>query len=177
MKTNHKPPQNTTKRTFRQLSVEQRNAISLLTLGKTDQETADTVGVSRETVWSWRNENPRFMAELDRARAEIFRVPHERLRSLLAKAIDNIAIAVEEGSFPASIEVLKAVGMYGDRSLNAIAEQDPDRLFDEMVLRCLAKEKIPDKHDFLLDPLKNPRKEQRREEIEAELWAEYGEAH
>ncbi len=34
----------------RDLSVDQRNAIDLLVLGKTDQEVADVAGVSRQTV-------------------------------------------------------------------------------------------------------------------------------
>ena len=60
---NHKTPQKPTF-TPKPLSIEQRNAIDLLILGKTDQETADTVGVSRETVWSWHHEHP--MAAPDR---------------------------------------------------------------------------------------------------------------
>ena len=50
------------------LSVEQLNAIDILVLGKTDQETATTVGVARETVNRWRNENPYFAAELNKQR-------------------------------------------------------------------------------------------------------------
>jgi len=45
--------------------VEQLNAIDVLVLGKTDQETAKTVGVARETVNRWSNENPYFSAELN----------------------------------------------------------------------------------------------------------------
>ena len=40
------------------LSVEQLNAIDILVQGRTDQETAETVGVARETVTRWRNDNP-----------------------------------------------------------------------------------------------------------------------
>jgi len=42
------------------LSVEQLNAIDLLVTGKTDQEVADLVGVSRSTVTFWRLYNPTF---------------------------------------------------------------------------------------------------------------------
>ena len=71
---NHKTPQ---KPTFRPkpLSIEQRNAIQLLILGKTDQETADTVGVNRETVWSWRNEPVVFMGALEEARLQVWTDP------------------------------------------------------------------------------------------------------
>lgn len=37
------------------LTIEQRNAIDLLVTGKTDTETADSVGVHRVTVTKWRN--------------------------------------------------------------------------------------------------------------------------
>jgi len=66
MKDRRKTPQKTTFKP-KPLSIEQRNAIALLILGKTDQETADMVGVSRETVWSWRREHLVFQSELEQA--------------------------------------------------------------------------------------------------------------
>jgi hypothetical protein len=68
------------------------------------------------------------MATLERRRAEIWRQPQERLRSLLSKAVENLAAALEKGDLKASIEVLKAVGLYGDGTMNAIHEQDPEKL-------------------------------------------------
>jgi hypothetical protein len=99
--THHKTPQ---KPTFKPkpLSVTQLNAIDALVFGKTDQETADLVGVSRETVWGWRHEHPVFMACLQERRAEVWRVPQERLRSLMAKAVENIAGLVETGDYSGS---------------------------------------------------------------------------
>ena len=44
----------------------------------------------------------------------------------MGKAVANLAAAVEGGDLKASIEILKAVGMYGDGTMNAIHEQDPD---------------------------------------------------
>ena len=54
------------------LSVEQLNAIDVLVQGKTDQETAQAVGVTRETVNRWRNDNPHFAAELNKQRKLIW---------------------------------------------------------------------------------------------------------
>jgi Homeodomain-like domain len=113
---------------YKRLSPEQESAIDLLILGKSDREVAEAVGVTRETVWHWRHEHPVFMATLERRRAEVWRQPQERLRSLLSKAVENIGQAVESGDLKASIEVLKAVGMYGDGKMNAIGEQDPEKL-------------------------------------------------
>ena len=120
--TSDKTPQ---KPTFKPLSIEQENAIDLLIAGHTDQQVADAVGKDRTTIWGWRHEHPLFMATLARRRAEVWRVPQEKLRGLLSKAVVNLAAAVEAGDLKASIEVLKAVGMYGDGTMNAIGEQDP----------------------------------------------------
>jgi hypothetical protein len=68
------------------------------------------------------------MAELKRRQAEVWRQPQERLKSLLSKAVENLGAAVDAGDLKASIEVLKAVGMYGDGTMNAIHEQDPEKL-------------------------------------------------
>ena len=72
------------------LSVEQLNAIDVLVQGRTDQETAETVGVARETVTRWRNDNPHFTAELNRQRRLIWGDSHDRLRALAGKAVDTL---------------------------------------------------------------------------------------
>ena len=95
------------------LSVEQLNAIDILVLGKTDQETAKAVGVARETVNRWRNENPYFAAELNKQRKQLWGANGDRLRALTTKAVDAIETALDAGDSKAAIEVLKAVGIYG----------------------------------------------------------------
>ncbi|MBT2729196.1 helix-turn-helix domain-containing protein [Bacillus sp. ISL-75] len=45
------------------LTVEQYNAIDLLITGKSDQETADIIGVNRVTVTKWRNYDLHFRAD------------------------------------------------------------------------------------------------------------------
>ena len=62
------------------------------------------------------------MAELERRWAEVWRQPQERLRSLLSKAVENLAAAIKDGGLKASIEILKAVGLCSDDTLNAIHE-------------------------------------------------------
>ena len=95
------------------LSVEQLNAIDILVQGKTDQETALAVGVVRETVTRWRNDNPYFAAELNKQRKLIWGTNQDRLRSLTTKAVDTIETALDAGDSKAAVEVLKAVGLYG----------------------------------------------------------------
>ena len=95
------------------LSVEQLNAIDVLVQGRSDQETAVTVGVARETVTRWRNDNPHFAAQLNRQRRLIWGNSHDRLRALASKAVDTLDLALQNGDARAAVEVLKAVGLYG----------------------------------------------------------------
>ncbi|MCH2519463.1 MAG: hypothetical protein MK210_14900, partial [Dehalococcoidia bacterium] len=95
------------------LSVEQLNAIDILVQGKTDQETAQSVGVARETVTRWRNDNPYFAAELNKQRRLIWAASHDRLRSLASKAVDTLEAALDSGDSRIAVEVMKAVGLYG----------------------------------------------------------------
>jgi hypothetical protein len=163
-------------RRWKPLTQAQENALLLLIQGKSDGEVAADPGVQvrRQTIWEWRHEHPVFQAELERRRAEVYRQAQERLRSLLSKAVENLAGLVESGDYDASLQVLKAVGMYGNGTMNAIHGQDPERHFEAAVERRLQAEKIPEKLDSLLLQLDdNPRKRERQAEIEAELRAEY----
>ena len=95
------------------LSVEQLNAIDILVQGKTDQETALAVGLVRETVTRWRNDNPHFAAKLNKQRQLLWGTGQDRLRSLVNKAVDTIDAALDAGDTKAAVELLKAVGLYG----------------------------------------------------------------
>jgi hypothetical protein len=162
------------KSTFKPLSIEQENAIDLLIAGHTDQQVADAIGKDRTTIWGWRHEHPLFMATLARRRAEVWRAPQEKLRALLSKAVENLAAAVEAGDMKVSIEVLKAVGMYGDGTMNAIGEQEPERLLHAQAQAQLTQEGIPrDEHEMLGRLLETRAYRDRLEEITAHLRRTY----
>jgi len=91
------------------LSVEQLNAIDVLVQGRTDQETAEVVGVARKTVTRWRNDNPHFTAELNKQRRLIWGDSHDRLRALASKAVDTLETSLDEGDSRVAVEVLKAI--------------------------------------------------------------------
>jgi hypothetical protein len=101
-------------RHWKPLSIEQENCIDPLILGDSDEEAGTNVGVSRQTVWTWRNTHPYFRICLERRRGDLYRTSCERLRSLVSRAIQNIAGAIEEGSVPLGVELLKIVGIHGD---------------------------------------------------------------
>lgn len=113
-----------------ELTIEQRNAIDLLVQGLSDREVAEKVGVARETVTRWRNENPYFQAELNRKRKEIWGAAEDRLRALVSDAVKVLEEELKKGSLKAAIEVLKAVGLYGGVSRPSGAT-DPEVLMVE----------------------------------------------
>jgi hypothetical protein len=116
------------------LSIEQQNAIDLLILGKSDREVAEEVGVSRPTVTDWRNHNEHFAAELNRRRQEVWGAHTERLRTLVAQAVDALADNLD-GDDPAlrqsaAVHVLKAVGLYGE-NLRPTGYTTPEEVRDD----------------------------------------------
>jgi hypothetical protein len=136
------------------LTIEQENAIDLLILGQSDRDVAATVGVDRTTVWSWRAHHPLFGAELNRRRADLFRAAQHRLLALVAKAIDNVAAAVEAGDAKMSIELLKAVGVYG--APVPAGEEDPEVILESWVDEALAREGLEETVSPLMELLDQP---------------------
>lgn len=105
-------------KTLHILTPEQENAIDTLLTGATDQATAQAVGVTRQTVWIWRNENPEFIAELNRRRAAVWAGQTERLRALATKALGVLESDLENADDPrlrqaAAVHILRAAGRYG----------------------------------------------------------------
>ncbi len=98
----------------KELSTEQKNAIDLLVQGKTDQETAEGVGVTRETVCRWRNDHFFFTAELNKQRKAVWQSAQDSLRALVTRAVKTLETSMENGDVKAAVEVLKAVRLYGE---------------------------------------------------------------
>jgi tRNA A37 N6-isopentenylltransferase MiaA len=174
MKARSNLQQKTASQAFRPkpLSIEQENAIDLLLSGKSDREVATLVGVHRMTVQKWRTQHPLFMATLAREREQLFSGANDRLRSMLGQALENIEGAIAAGEVRWSFELVKAVGLHG--FLPPTGEMDVDKIADDIVMRELAKLRLPSMSEMLID-LDNPDKKQREQEIRDELMAEFGE--
>ena len=101
----------------RQLNQKQLNAIDLLILGQLDSEVAEAVGVSRQTVNQWRNQDSVFAAELNYRRQEIWNSQVEKLRQLVSKAIgvleEELHCEDQKLRHSAAVIILKAVGFNG----------------------------------------------------------------
>ena len=168
--TNHKTSQNATATNFT-ITPEQWKAIPLLCSGMTDAEVAAEVGVVRETVWSWRNEVPGFIAELEKARQAFMEGTVDRLRSALPKAVDNVIKAIDEGHLKASLELLRCVGLYGDATRFAPGETDPSKIALAICVQQLAREGVSANADLdrLINIGTNPQYAKRKQEILEEL--------
>ena len=124
-----------------ELTVSQRNAIDALVSGKRDAEVAELVGVSRQTICIWRNRDPVFVAELNRARSELWAVAVDALRALLPRAV---AVLGEElaGSDCArvALDIVKLAGLDRARAPQKldtflVGPTDPSALVDAEVWR------------------------------------------
>lgn len=74
------------------LSDMQQRVIQLLLQGCTDAEAARQTGVNRVTIYRWRIYDENFRGELSRQRRQLWRQSQQRVRSLIAPAVE----AVEE---------------------------------------------------------------------------------
>ena len=74
----------------RQLTVKQLNAIDLLAQGFPDGDTAEKLGITRQTVCDWRNHNPSFAQELQHKRDEYWGGPQGKLQNLAYDAITRL---------------------------------------------------------------------------------------
>ena len=100
------------------LTVQQEKAIQLLMLGGSDQSVADELEVARQTVNNWKHNDAAFAARLNNERQALWSPHREKLRSLVAQAVEVLAEDMNTKMEPklrqnAAIHVLKAVGLYG----------------------------------------------------------------
>lgn len=124
------------------LNIEQLNAIDLLVTGKTDQEVADLVGVSRSTVTGWRLYNPTFAAELNKRRKEVWGAAGDRLRTLLLKAFDVVESALNAGDVKAALEFLKVAGV-NNIKLDNIGPEEPEEIIKAEAINDMLNSVIP----------------------------------
>jgi hypothetical protein len=126
-------------------TLPQLNAIDLLACGKTDSETAGLLNLDRTTVSKWRLYDPVFQAALNRRRAEVWSVGIDRLRSLIPKALDALADAVEDPNHPhrvkAAVELLRLVPL----SANAldVGLTDPEHIVERIVAERRSRARGP----------------------------------
>ncbi|OWY64067.1 hypothetical protein B7486_49325 [cyanobacterium TDX16] len=95
---------------FHQLSIKQQNAILLLLEGKSITEIASAIDVGRDTIWRWRNHNPKFMAAVDELSNQSWQSLDFHMNSLLSESIATIKDALKsENKVEVAISFIKAL--------------------------------------------------------------------
>jgi hypothetical protein len=137
------------------LTVAQQNAIDFLVTGKTDQETAEAVGVTRQTVNGWRNANPWFQAELNRQRQILWGSTVDQLRALLPRAVAVLAEELDGGNdrVRVAVDLLRLGGLDRTKAPQKVdtflvGPTDPAAIIDAEVRR-----RRPDRAAYLDDLL------------------------
>jgi transposase len=97
------------------LSEKQENAIELMLKGMNDSEVAQRVGVSRQWVNTWRNQDVVFIRTLRERRRMLQEVHSHQLEELVEKAIGVVRETLESENMPlrlrAAMYVLKVSGL------------------------------------------------------------------
>ncbi len=124
----------------RDLSIAKANTIDLLVSGATDQEAAEAVGVTRQTVNGWRNHDPAFIAALNTRRVDVWGSAADRLRGLLPTALDTLETALtEKRDWRAAVAVIELAGLdrHGSGTTNlgpgTIGPTDAEAVVDALV--------------------------------------------
>ena len=73
------------------LTVLQEKAIQLLMTGGSDQAVANELDMARQTVNNWRHNDAAFAARFNAERQALWSTHREKLRSLVAQAVDVLA--------------------------------------------------------------------------------------
>ncbi len=96
------------------LSPKQELAVDLLATGATVTATAETSGVTRQTVSEWLNAHSGFRAALNRRRQELWAESTDRIRALLPKALDVLGDELEgDKRLAAAVHIMRMAGLYG----------------------------------------------------------------
>jgi len=137
------------------LTIAQLNAFYLLVIGKTDQETAEAVRVTRQTVNGWRNANPWFQAALNARRQDLWGVSVDQLRALLPRAVVVLAEELDGGDDRArvALSILRLGGIDRTKAPQKldtflVGPTDPEVIIDAEVRR-----RRPDRAAYLDDIL------------------------
>jgi hypothetical protein len=135
---------------IRRLSQKQMSAIDSLLQGQSDRAVAEALGMSREMVWDWRNNDPFFIAELNRQRVELWIEARERLKSLANRALDVVEQQLNsddpKAALAAAKYVLQGTRLLGDTDLSMSGPTTPEDVILGR-LRREAREEVVAKND------------------------------
>ena len=99
------------------LTPVQEKAIFLIMSGLTDQDIGVKLGLARQTINGWKNQDSKFVARLNLEREIMWSTHREKLRSVVTKAVEVLASGLdsqeEKIKQNSAVHILKCVGLYG----------------------------------------------------------------
>lgn len=130
-----------------ELSPKQIQAVGMLLDGQGVSEVAAEIGVARQTVSKWLNEDPYFMAAMNRGRLELWNGTQDRVRKITSKALEVVSDTLNDTEDPrrldAAMGVLKLFPAGGKGATSLSFEPgplDPVEIMESMVLGKAEKE-------------------------------------
>ena len=117
------------------LNEKQYKAIPLILEGMTDKEVAESVGVSRATVNTWKNQDPEFIAELNKERVAIQETIMKKQTDTVIKAYEVLNKALdselnkEDPDPKIALEVIK---IYKEPEIKL--KTDPDKVRKDLAI-------------------------------------------
>ena len=100
------------------LTLVQEKAIFLIMSGLTDQDIGVKLGLARQTINGWKNQDSKFVARLNLEREIMWSTHREKLRSVVTKAVEVLASGLdsqeEKIKQNSAVHILKCVGLYGN---------------------------------------------------------------
>lgn len=122
-----------------ELKPDQVRAMRHIIAGLTIPEAAVAAGVKRRTLYRWCNEDPLFAAALNQWKHEQLDSAQSQAFGALAPALRTIVRAVENGNLPASMQLVRGLGVLVHAKPG---ETDPGRIRRERRLASVRKERL-----------------------------------
>ena len=121
------------------LTAKQYNAAELVSLGHTNSEIAEIIGISRRQLAKWRS-NAYFESEVSRLRAQLWTDGKQRLRGLIGKAVRVVESSIGAGDTKAALALLRLVDLKIGapplpKSVNETLELQATRYVDDLIGR------------------------------------------
>jgi len=122
--------------TLLDLSPRQLVAVDLVALGQADQDVADRVGVTRQTVNVWRNHHPGFAVAVEERRRAAWDASVDGLRALMPKAVEVIGASLDgSDGWRVALALVKLSGAAENQGLRPSGPEDAGEFLDNKARR------------------------------------------
>jgi hypothetical protein len=108
------------------LHDKQKEALELIMKGADTEQITKEVGISRTTLWRWRNSDANFVAAVNQWRSQVYSDMHDQITSIGRDAARTVANSVKEKDARLSLTVLDKIGAL---KRGAEAPVDPYAIF------------------------------------------------